>query len=49
MNLNRRIPLRDSDRAPHRGDEHDGCISIFIGLLILGGTAAAGFAVLFSY
>ncbi|WP_009964901.1 hypothetical protein [Verrucomicrobium spinosum] len=27
-NLNRRIPLRDADRAPHRGDEPAGCVPV---------------------
>ncbi|WP_265595604.1 hypothetical protein [Verrucomicrobium sp. BvORR106] len=39
-NLNRRIPLRDADRALHRGDEHAGCVPLavaayFVSLIII--------------
>lgn len=30
MNLRDRIPLRDEDRAPHRSEDKEGCISIVI-------------------
>ena len=32
MNLRDRIPLRDKDRAPHKGNEQDGCASALMAL-----------------